>query len=60
MSWDTGIGAGEDARRVAFLNADPCALDELLADDPIVHSPLDQVLSKPLLPQLLAPARRAG
>ncbi len=57
MSWDTEIRAREEALRLAFLNADLRALDELLADDYIVNSPLHKVLAKPLLLQLLETGR---
>jgi hypothetical protein len=57
VSWDTEIRAREEALRVAFLNADMRALDDLLADDYIVNSPLHKVLAKPLLMQLLETGR---
>ena len=56
-SWDTEIRAREEALRVAFLNADMRALDDLLADDYIVNSSLHKVLAKPLLMQLLETGR---
>jgi len=40
VSWDTEIRAREEALRVAFLNADLRALDDLIADDYIVNSTL--------------------
>ncbi len=57
VSWDTEIRAREEALRVAFLNADMRALDDLIADDYIVNSPLHKVLAKPLLLQLLETGR---
>ena len=57
VSWDTEIRACEEALRVAFLNADMRALDDLLADDYIVNSSLHKVLAKPLLMQLLETGR---
>jgi Domain of unknown function (DUF4440) len=57
VSWDTEIRAREEALRVAFLNADMRALDDLLADDYIVNSSLHKVLAKPLLMQLLETGR---
>ena len=56
-SWDVEIRAREEALRVAFLHADMRALDELIADDYIVNSPLHKVLTKPLLLQLLETGR---
>jgi Domain of unknown function (DUF4440) len=57
VSWDAEIRAREEALRVAFLNADMRALDDLLADDYIVNSSLHKVLAKPLLMQLLETGR---
>ena len=57
VSWDTEIRAREEALRVAFLNADLRALDDLIADDYIVNSPLHKVMAKPLLMQLLETGR---
>jgi hypothetical protein len=57
VAWDTEIRAREEALRVAFLNADMRALDDLLADDYIVNSSLHKVLAKPLLMQLLETGR---
>ena len=56
-AWDTEIRAREEALRVAFLHADMRALDDLMADDYIVNSPLHKVLAKPLLLQLLETGR---
>ena len=56
-SWDTEIRAREEALRVAFLNADMRALDDLIADDYIVNSPLHKVVAKALLLQLLETGR---
>ena len=56
-SWDTVIRAREEALRVAFLNADMRALDDLISDDYIVNSPLHKVLAKPMLLQLLETGR---
>ena len=56
-SWDTEIRAREEALRVAFLNADLRALDDLIADDYIVNSTQHKVLAKPLLLQLLETGR---
>ena len=57
MSWDTEIRAREEALRVAFLHADMRALDDLIADDYIVNSPLHKVVAKALLLQLLETGR---
>ena len=57
VSWDAEIRAREEALRIAFLHADMRALDELIADDYIVNSPLHKVLAKPLLLQLLETGR---
>ena len=56
-SWDAEIRAREEALRVAFLNADLRALDDLIADDYIVNSTQHKVLAKPLLLQLLETGR---
>ena len=56
-SWDAEIRAREEALRVAFLNADMRALDDLIADDYIVNSSQHKVLAKPLLLQLLETGR---
>ena len=62
LSWDAQIRVREEALRVALLNADMRALDDLIADDLIaddyiVNSPLHKVLAKPLLLQLLETGR---
>jgi len=57
VSWDMEIRAREEALRVAFLHADMRALDDLIADDYIVNSPLHKVLGKPMLMQLLETGR---
>ena len=56
-TWDAEIRAREEALRVAFLHADMRALDDLMADDYIVNSPLHKVMAKPLLLQLLETGR---
>ena len=57
VSWDMEIRAREEALRVAFLDGDVRALDDLVADDYIVNSTLHKVLAKPLLLQLLETGR---
>jgi ketosteroid isomerase-like protein len=56
-SWDVEIRAREEALRAAFLDADLRALDELIADDCIVNSPLHKVVTKALLLQSLETGR---
>lgn len=56
-AWEHEIRTREEALRVAFLAADTAALDEILADGYIVNSPLQQVLEKPKLLELLRAGR---
>ena len=44
--WEAEIRAAEEAGRVAFLDADVEMLDRLWADELIVNSPLQKVLTK--------------
>lgn len=56
-AWEHEIRAREEALRIAFLAADTPALEELFADGYIVNSPLQQVLEKPRLLELLRTGR---
>ena len=56
-AWEAEIRAREEALRTAFLAADIAALDTLFADDYIVNSPLQRVLDKPRLLELLRTGR---
>ncbi len=56
-TWEAEIRAREEALRVAFLAVDIPALDQLLADGYSVNSPLQKVLQKPLLIDLLTAGR---
>jgi len=55
-TWESEIRAREDELRLAFLAADTSALESLFADGYLVNSPMQQVIEKPKLLQLL----RAG
>jgi hypothetical protein len=57
VAWEHEIQAREEALRTAFLAANLPALDELLADGYVVNSPLQQVLEKPRLLELLRSGR---
>jgi ketosteroid isomerase-like protein len=57
MVWHSEIQAREEALRVAFLGADISALQEILADGYIVNSPLQKVIEKSLLLELLRSGR---
>ena len=52
-SWDAEIRTREEALRLAFLNADLRALDDLAADGCLVNASLHKVLVKTMLLQLL-------
>ena len=56
-AWEPEIRAREEALRTAFLAANTAALDEILADGYIVNSPLQRVLEKPQLLELLRAGR---
>lgn len=56
-AWEQEIRAREEALRIAFLAADTAALDEILADGYVVNSPLQRVLEKPQLLELLRAGR---
>jgi ketosteroid isomerase-like protein len=56
-TWEQEIRAREEAARVAFLTVDLPALDELWTDDYAVNSPLQQVLDKARLLELLRAGR---
>jgi hypothetical protein len=51
------VRAAEDALRIAFLNADVDTLDRLLADGYVVNSPLQKVLDKAMLLELMRAGR---
>jgi len=55
--WEHTIRAREEEARVAFLAADVRALDELWSDNYAVNSPLQQVLQKARLLELLRTGR---
>jgi hypothetical protein len=55
--WEQVIRVREEEARIAFLAADIGALDELWSDDYAVNSPLQQVLPKPRVLELLAAGR---
>lgn len=55
--WEDEIRAREEALRIAFLAANTAALDEIMADGYIVNSPLQRVLEKPQLLELLRAGR---
>jgi len=57
IAWKPEIQAREEALRVAFLGADISALEEILADGYIVNSPLQKVIEKSLLLELLRNGR---
>ncbi len=57
ISWEQEIRACEEALRTAFLAANIPALDELLGEGYIVNSPLQQVIEKPRLLELLRTGR---
>jgi len=57
IAWKSEIQAREEALRVAFLGADISALEEILADGYIVNSPLQKVIEKSLLLELLRNGR---
>ena len=57
IAWEQEIRAREEALRIAFLAADISALEELVADGYVVNSPLQQVLEKPRLLELLRSGR---
>lgn len=52
-AWEESLRAREEQLRVAFLAADIAALDAMLADDYLVNSPLQRVIGKPQLLELL-------
>jgi ketosteroid isomerase-like protein len=56
-AWESEIRAREEALRIAFLAANTAALDEIMADGYIVNSPLQRVLEKPQLLELLRAGR---
>ncbi|HEY4366283.1 MAG TPA: nuclear transport factor 2 family protein [Steroidobacteraceae bacterium] len=56
-TWQHEIRAREQAARVAFLAADVHAMEQLLADGYIVNSPLQKVVEKRLLLELLRTGR---
>jgi ketosteroid isomerase-like protein len=56
-AWEQEIRAREEEARLAFLTADVRALDELWADDYVVNSPLQQVLRKSQVIELLRAGR---
>jgi len=56
-SWDAQIRAREEALRLALLNGDLRALDELVSDDYIVNSTQHKVVAKALLLQLVETGR---
>jgi len=56
-TWEHEIRAREEALRIAFLAANTAALDEIMADGFIVNSPLQRVLEKPQLLELLRAGR---
>ena len=56
-TWTNEVRACEDALREAFLNADIPGLDRLLADQYVVNSPLQRVLEKASLLQLVRAGR---
>jgi len=47
--WQEEIRSREDEARVAFLHADIATLDKLFADSLTVNSPLQKLMTKPLL-----------
>lgn len=55
--WEHDVRAREEAIVAAFLAADVEAMDQLLADDYVVNSPLQQILEKPQLLALLGSGR---
>lgn len=57
VAWEPEIRAREEELRIAFLAANIPALEELLADAYVVNSPLQQVLEKPRLLELLRTGR---
>ena len=56
-SWEQAIRAREEEARVAFLAADVPALEQLWSDGFVVNSPLQQVLPKPRVLELLRTGR---
>lgn len=56
-TWEVDVRKREQEAVAAFLAADIQAMDELLADSFAVNSPLQQVLSKAQLLELLGAAR---
>lgn len=57
LVWESEIRAREEELRVAFLASDIPALDEILSDGYIVNSPLQQVIHKPKLLELIGAGR---
>jgi ketosteroid isomerase-like protein len=55
--WKDEIIACEEQAVAAFLAADVAAMDQLLADDYVVNSPLQQILGKPQLLAMLGSGR---
>lgn len=56
-AWEDKVRMREEELRIAFLAANTSALEELLADGYIVNSPLQQVIEKPRLLELLRAGR---
>jgi len=56
-AWESEIRAREEALRTAFLATDIPALEEILAEGYIVNSPLQKVIDRPLLLELLRAGR---
>jgi ketosteroid isomerase-like protein len=57
MVWESEIRAREEEQRAAFLASDIPALDEIMSDGYIVNSPLQQVIQKPKLLELIGAGR---
>lgn len=56
-SWQEQIRAREEEARAAFLQADLIALDGIFADSLTVNSPLQRLMTKPLLFEALRSGR---
>jgi ketosteroid isomerase-like protein len=56
-SWESDIRAREEQARAVFLAADIGALNELLADGYVVNSPLQRVVTKQQLFELIGTGR---
>lgn len=56
-AWETDVRVREEALRLAFLSANIAALEELLAEGYVVNSPLQTVLDKRRLLELVRGGR---